>query len=144
MWKQQWGTLFKNGFLGKKVQKDLTFSNTSTAQTLFTVTGDVIVRIIAVCTTNVASAAAGNVEVGISGTTDAILSTTVGTALIAREIWHDNSPDAEIEATSVMKEYIIADGNDIILTPSAQIDSGALSFYCFWTPLNSTGDVVAA
>jgi hypothetical protein len=136
-----WG---ENNFFSVKATKTVTFDNDANPISLFTVTGDVVVKIIAVCTTNVASGAAGNVEVGIAADPDAIIATTVATALDAREIWHDNSPDAEIEAYSTTREYIITDGNDIILTPSAQIDSGVLVFYCDWTPLSTDGAVVAA
>jgi hypothetical protein len=124
--------------------KTLTFSNTSTAQNLFTVTGDVIIKIIAVCTTNVASAAAGAVAVGTAITTSGVIAETTGTDLDAREIWHDSSPDSELEAFSTMREYIVTDGNDITLTPTAQIDSGVVVFYCYWIPLSSDGEVTAA
>jgi len=128
------------------VQKDVTFSNTAAGSpAMFTVTGDVIVKIICVCTTNLTSAAASNIELGISGNTAAIIAQTVATEIDAREIWHDaTTPDSEIEALSVIKEFIITDGNDILLTTSAQMDTGALSFYCYWTPLSSTGAVVAS
>ncbi len=119
-----------------------TFSNTTGTQTLFTVTGDVIVKVIAVCTTNCASAGACNVEVGIAGSTGTIIATTDVTLLADREIWHDATPDSEIEALSVMSETIISDSNNIILTLSAQIDSGAISFYCMWTPLSYDGNVI--
>ena len=132
------------GFGGGKVQKDITFANLAAPASLFTVTGDVIVRIIAVCSTVCASLGGCNAEVGTSGDTDAIISTTDVTLLTAREIWHDATPDSEIEALSTIREYIITDGNDIIITPSAQIDTGAITFFCFWTPLNSTGNVVSA
>lgn len=129
---------------GIRATKTVTFSNTSGTVNLFTVTGDVIIRVVAVCTTNVASGAAGSVSVGIAGATDSILPSTLGTDLDAREIWHDNAPDSEIEALSVLKEYIITDGNDVILTCSAQIDSGVIAFYAFAVPLSSDGAVVAA
>lgn len=132
------------GFGEFLVQKDVTFSSTTGTVNLFTVTGEVIVRIIAVVTTNVASGGGCNGEVGIAGSTAAILATTDITLLAAREIWHDTTPDAEIEALSVMKDFIISDGNDIVLTLSAQADSGALAFHCFWTPLSADGNVVAA
>jgi hypothetical protein len=128
-----------------KTSKTLTFANSSGALNLFTVTGDVAVRITAVCATDLASAAAGSVSVGISGTTDAIMPATTATDLDAREIWHDNAPDSEIEATgSAYRDYVIADGDDIILTCSAQIDSGVLEFVCEWRPLSSGASVIAA
>lgn len=124
--------------------QSLTFDNDANPITLFTVTGHVIIRMIAVCTVDVTSAAVGNIEVGISGATGTIIPTTVSTAVDAFEIWHDNTPDSEIEALSTIKEFIITAGNDIILTPSAQIDSGTINFYLEYTPLSADGAVVAA
>lgn len=124
--------------------KRLTFTNTDSAQTLFTVTGDVILRVFGICKTNLASAAAANVEVGVSGSTSKFIATTVATAIDANEIWHDASPDASIEADSVSVAYIVSNGQDVILTPSAQVDSGVIDFYCQWRPLSSNADVVSA
>ena len=133
------------GIGGNAVTASITFSNTSASSpALFTVTGDVIARIIAVCTTSLTSAAAANVEVGISGSTGTIIATTAATAIDAREIWHDASPDSEIEAISTMRDYIITDGNDILCTLSGQVDTGAITFYCIWTGLSSDGNIVAA
>ena len=126
------------------VTKTMTFSNTTGAQTLFTVTGHVIVRVVSVCTTACASAGACNVEIGTAASTAAITAQTDVTLLAAEEIWHDATPDAEIEAMSVLSDHIITDGNDIILTLSAQVDSGVVAFYCIWTPLSSDANVVAA
>ena len=126
------------------VQKSITYTGAAAgANTLFTVTGDVIVRIIAICTTSITSAAAANLLVGIAADTDAILPTTLATDLDAREIWHDNVPDSEIEALGTIREYIITDGNDIIITDDAITNSGTILFYCMWTPLDGSGLVVA-
>lgn len=114
---------------------------------LFTVTGDVIVRIVPVCTTSLTFDADATIEVGIAASTAAIVAQTDLTVegLAAREIWHDATPDSEIEALSVIKEYIITDGNDIILTVgTANVTGGVIAFYCFWSPLSSDGQVVAA
>jgi len=132
------------GFGANIARKALTFDDTDGAPVLFTVTGDVIVRVVAVVVTSVASAGACNGAVGIAGATTTIIANTDVTLLAAREIWHDAMPDVEIEALSVMKDFIITDGNDIILTLSAQADSGALAVYCMWTPLSADGLVVAA
>lgn len=127
-----------------KPTKTVTFSDSTGTISLFTVTGDVIVQLIAVCTTNVASVAAGSLVVGVSADTDSILPSTVGTDLVAREVWHDSEPTSEIVPLDDMRKYIITDGNDIVMTLSVQIDSGALVFYCYWNPLSSDGRVVAA
>lgn len=124
--------------------KALTFSNDTGTVSLFTVTGDVIVRVIPICKTNVASAAAGNIELGVSADTDAMIAATTGTDIDANEIWNDASPTASIEAESTSRNYIISNGDDIILTLSAQIDSGAITFYCYWAALSADGSVVPA
>jgi hypothetical protein len=122
------------------------FDGNGDPATLFTVTGDVIVKIIAVCTTNIAHAANATIEVGIGGGSEIIATTDLTVeGLAAREIWHDATPDAEIEALSVMKEYIITDGNDITLDCGvANVNTGVIAFYCLWLPLSSDGLVVAA
>lgn len=126
------------------VRKTVTFANTGEDVSLFTVTGDVIVRLVAVCGTNVASA--GSANIGVDAGTVALIADTDCTLLAAGDIWHDNSPDASAEATSVMKEYIIANGVDITLDieNAKQVDSGVVNFYCIWTALSSNGAVVAA
>lgn len=129
---------------GITVLKSITFSATSGAQSLFTVTGDVILRVFAICKTNVASAGGCNIEVGVSGNTAVFVTTTDATLLAANEIWHDATPDATIEADSVSVAYIVSNGQDVILTPSATLDSGAVTFYCQWRVLSDDGNVVAA
>lgn len=129
---------------GKSI-KSVSFSNTAGGTVpIFTVTGTVIVNVVAVCRVSVTSAAAANVELGIVGATAALLVTTVATAIDAGEIWHDAAPDREIELSTVVNESIISDGNDIGLLLSGQVDTGTLDFYCFWAPLSADGLVVPA
>jgi len=133
------------GGLGyQMVRKAVVFNNTVGVVDLFTVTGDVIVRIVGVVKTGCASALGCNASVGIAGAAVNIIALTDITLMAAEEIWHDNTPDSEIENLSVLQERIISDGNDVILTLSAQADSGAITFYCLYTPLSANGLVVAA
>lgn len=113
----------------------ITFLNTTGPVTLFNVSGQVLVRVIAIVQTTCASAAGCNGSVGIAGATGAIIATTDMTLLAADEIWHDAAPDAKIELGSVAAEYIVTGGSDIILTLSAQVDSGEIAFYAIWGPL---------
>jgi len=131
--------------IGKnKIQKDLTFSNDTGTVSLFTVTGDVFVGLIPVITTDVTSALSADISLGVVGNTNAMIVNSLSTGLDARGIWVDQTPDNEIEPLDRIRSYIITDGNDIILTLSAQVDAGAISFYCFWTPLSADGLVEAA
>lgn len=126
------------------VRKTVTFSNTGEDVALFTITGDVIVRLVAVCGTSVESA--GGANIGVDCGSVAIIADTDCTTLEAGDIWHDNSPDASAEATSTMREYIIANGTDIALDieNAKQVDSGVINFYCIWTALSTNGAVAAA
>jgi len=115
--------------------------------TVFTVTGQVIVKIIPVCTTTLTFDADATIELGIAGATAVIVALTDLTVegLAAEEIWHDTTPDAEIEASSVVPEHVITDSNDVILTvATANVLTGVIAFYALWRPLSAGAGVVAA
>lgn len=111
--------------------------------TIFTVTGDVAVFVIGVCKTTLVGAA--TLEVGVTDATAAILAQIANaTTLVENEVWAaDNSPSlAESCAT---RYHFIGGGLDIIGTVgTANITAGEIDFYCFWRPLSSDGNVVAA
>lgn len=124
-----------------KLTQTITFSNDTGTVSVFTVTGDVLIRIIAVITTNLASVAGANIQLGVVGYTDAMIIDTVATTMDAREIWNDSGVSNEIENIDSIRKYIVTDGNNVVLTLDDQIDSGVIVFYCFWTPLSSDGKV---
>ena len=126
------------------VRKEVTFDNATEDVNLFTVTGDIIVKLIAVCKTNLASAAGCNLAVKAGAAT--LIASTAATDIDANEIWHDATPDASVELLTVQKEYIIVNGTDIVLDVETekQVDSGAITFYLIYTPLSVNGDVAAA
>lgn len=127
-------------------EKTLTFNNDGIGQlSLFTVTGSVKVELIAIVKTNVASAAAGTVSVGIATNVDSIIAVTLATDLDAKEIWHDTSPDSEIESLDTIRGYLISDGNDITLDILVgQIDSGVILFKIEWSPIEEGSILVVA
>ncbi len=119
-------------------------SGTGNPATLFTVTGDVTLRVIAVCKTLLAGDTA-TLEVGLSGNTAILIAQSTATDIDANEIWHDATPDATIELDSVSGVSIISNGQDVIQTVgTTDITSGAITYYCFWTPLSTNGSVTAA
>ena len=132
------------GFAANIARKTLVFDDDTVTEAVFTVTGAVIVRIVAEVLVDVESAIGCNGSLGIAGAVNTILATTDITLLEAGEIWHDATPDSDIELLSVMKDLIIVGGADIFLTLDAQADSGSIAFYCLWTPLSADGLVVAA
>ena len=136
---QQVEALGKNSLI-----QDITFANSSGTVSVFTVTGDVLLRIIAVVTTDVVPDTTANIRLGVIGNTDAMMLDTVSTTLDARYIWNDSFASREIEPADSIRSYIISDGNDVVLTLSAQVNSGVIRFYGFWTPLSGDGKVVNA
>lgn len=111
------------------------------ATTLFTVTGDVIVTLFAVCSESLAGASA-TIEAGISGNTAALLAQTTATDIDAGEIWVDTGP-ATVEP--IPGDKILTNGADIIETiGTADITDGTITYYCAWVPLSAGASVVAA
>lgn len=59
------------------------------------------------------------------------------------EIWHDATPDATVEATTVMAENLVTE--DVIFTVAEEaLNGGVLQFYAMWYPLGESSDLVAA
>jgi hypothetical protein len=139
----------------RQVEKEITFvggtadgigdyDGSGNPFSIFTVTGDVEVKVVAIGKTNLVGSSA-TLEVGISGNTAALIAQSSAEAIDAGEIWHDATPDSGIELSSVVTQNIIANGADIIGTVgTANITSGAIRFLCLWRPLSRNGVVVAA
>ena len=116
-------------------------NGTGNPATLYTVTGDVAVRVFATCSTLLAGDTA-TLEVGITGNTAVLLAQTTATDIDAAEVWIDTSPGT---VQALPGQQVLTSGTDIIQTVgTADITSGVLAYYCLWTPLSSDGDVVAA
>jgi len=110
--------------------------------TLFTVTGDVLVKVFAVCSVDLDSDGVATIETGITGNTAGLIALTTATTIDAGEIWKDNSPATIV---SIPSSQILTIGTDIKQKiTDATIKAGTLTFYCLWNPLSADGDVVAA
>lgn len=119
---------------------------TNDPTTLFNVTGDVAVRLYAVCTTTLVGAA--TIEVGLTGNTALLLAQVAdATNIAAQDIWIDNSP-AEVRGvalSSVPGPFLIVNGQDIIETiGTANITAGALYYVCMWRPITPGSSVKSA
>jgi len=118
---------------------------TSDPFTLFNVTGEVLVRIFGVCTTDLAGAA--TLEVGVTGNTALLIPQSTATDIDANDIWFDATP-AEVGGvalSSITGPFVIVNGLDIIETVgTADITSGNIRYVCLWRPLSRDGDVVSA
>ena len=111
--------------------------------TLFTVTGSVLARTFAICTTALESGGASTIEVGVTGATAIIIALTTSADIIANEIWLDASPTVIVDALPA--QLIIPNGLDIKQKiTDATVTAGLLTYYCIWEPLSSGATVVAA
>lgn len=119
------------------------FDGTGNPHTLFTVTGDVIVRVYGVCTTNLAGATA-TLEVGVSGNTAEIIAQSTGTDIDAGDIWVDGTVDDVRAAvfSDVIASVLVTNSSNIIETVgTANMTSGQLYYVCLWRPVTSGSNV---
>lgn len=119
---------------------------TSDPLTLFTVTGDVLVRVFGVCTVDLVSAGGGTLEVGVTGNTAALIAQTTATDIDANDIWNDAAPTVGTDTlANLTGPHIIVNGLDIIETVgTADITAGQIYYVCLWRPLSPDGSVVSA
>lgn len=115
--------------------------------TLFTVTGMVKLKLYCYCSETCVSADSNSIDIGTALSLTGLIASPTGGAddLVATEIWHDATPDKDVELSSVVTERVVV-GN-IIATVGAGasgISDGTLVFVCVWTPQSYGASVVAA
>jgi len=109
---------------------------------LFTVTGEVLVRIHGVTTT--ATARAGGAVTLKVGTTDDDDSCVPSMTDARMDVSHViGAVDQEAESGTA-NGWVLVSNATIVLTLDNAFDSGAITFFCEWKPLSSDGAVVAA
>lgn len=116
------------------------FDGAGNPVTLFNVTGDVLVNVFAICTTDLAGASA-TVEIGTASSTAALCSQKTATDVNEHMAWHDNVLAVGGQVAGHMHPV----DEDIILTVgTANITAGVLKIYVEFRPLSADGDVRAA
>lgn len=110
---------------------------------LFTVSGGpVLMRVFGICTADLVGASA-TLEVGTALSTAGLIAQTTATNIDNNEIWHDSTPDASVELSTVATQKIV--NQSVIATVgTANITAGSITFYCAWFPLTNDAKVVAA
>jgi len=126
------------------IRKQITLSLAAVpvTETLFTVTGEVEVIVMGYIDTAVTSGGALTLEVGVAGATAGLIAQTAVAALAIDLLWVDATP-----AVLVVKPatQVIANGADIIHTIAAvACTAGVITYYCWWRPLSTDGEVVPA
>ena len=135
---------FGSGYLVTKTYANLTGYDSVDA---FTVTGDVMVQIVGVVGGAITCTGGATVlNVGTTEAPTAILpAATIDNAQFANtDIWIDATPTVDCEKMANNDWFIVSHANIILFRDVDDITGGALTLYCFWRPLSSDGNVVAA
>ncbi len=132
--------------------KTITFDGTvnlgqaASNTTLFTVTGEVLVKAIAgFCTTPLTEGApTATLSLGVTGAVALFIPATDSVQIDADEFWIDTSPDGNgIALPAGLKDILITD--DILIAAAVQdTDGGVLRVDCQWTPMSANGLLVPA
>ncbi len=144
--KESYRTITKEiTFVGGTANATGDYDGTGNPFAIFTVVGNVKVKVYAICTTTLVGGSS-TLEIGTATATAAIIAQTTGTDIDVSELWHDASPDTNVEASSVVAEKIIVTGaansGDIIGTvATANITAGVIKFICEWVPIDGQGNV---
>jgi hypothetical protein len=113
------------------------------AQTLFTVTGLVRMRIYARCLTTLTSGGTPAMSIGTALKTAGIIAATDPTTIAANELWNDATSDSSVEPDTAVITNAVSQ-NVIQTIATATVTAGVMEFYCVWQPLSPDGTVVAA
>src|SRR4030043_816840 len=118
---------------------------------LFTVTGLIYCKLIAVCKTLLDSDGAATISIGTADSATLFMPAETATQIDAEQIWFNDAGNAtygiigaESAAAGNLPEYAL-NGNDIILTVAgaANVTAGVLDFYLLWQPISDDASVVA-
>ena len=111
---------------------------------LFTITGDVIVRVFGFCTVSLVGANA-TLKVGVAGNLAELITQSTGTDIDVNDIWLDATVD-DVSADvfgDVKADTLIMGGADIIETvATADITAGNIRYVCLWRPVTIGSKVV--
>jgi len=137
-------------FAGGTLNDPGDFDGTGNPFNIFTVTGVVKIRFLALCTVSLAGATA-TLKVGTAKLDTGLIALTTATNIAINEIWHDATPDSSVElmyesaiATNTLLFPTVVAQNIIGTVGTANITSGAIKFICLWTPVSVDGNVMPA
>lgn len=110
---------------------------------LFTVTGDIMCKLIAKCSVDLAGATA-TIEAGVTGNTAFLHGQETATNIDNGDVVTSDA-GTKVGGGLALNEYFVSGGLDIFATvATADITAGALSYLLLWRPVSDDGAVVAA
>lgn len=138
-----------NQYVARKIE--VVPQDASALTTLFTITGTVLLRLVAVCVE--APTSSGAITLAAKGYTGSSAGSAVLTALgdakllVINTIWTDDTlanHKAVASTDPITGGFLFGNGTTIKLVPTGTFTAGKISFFCIWTPLSADGCVAAA
>ena len=118
--------------------------NTVAQHRVLTVTGSVRALILPRITGSLTSGGALTNQIGITGSTAAFVGATAVAAMTLNNVWLSTTPAAQFAFTSLIDRIVAASQNIGYEILVAAATAGTIVWECYWEPLSSTGNVVAA
>ena len=118
---------------------------TNDPYTIFTATGDVIIKAIwGICNTTLVSATA-QISVGVVGNTAALLALEEVDEILDGGVYVSATQAVGVAAIANTGMFAINDGLDIIeSTETADVTGGQLDYYCIWAPAEDGASIISA
>ncbi len=138
----QWQSLETEVEFSDGTNENGDYDGTGNPSTLLSITGVVELAIIAVCTEDFAGASA-TIELGTETNTAGIIAQATATDIDENDIWHDGTPDATVEESTVITRKIVNEDVEFKVG-TADISAGTLKLMIFWNPISSDGKVELA
>lgn len=130
-------------FAGATTNDPGDLTGTGNPATLFTITGAVRLKLLAICRADLTSAGGGTLAVGTTAVPAGLIPVTTATTIDLNDIWFDATPTTTLEPTTVLTDNIVT-ANVIQTVATADITAGEIDYYAMWYPLSDDGNVVAA
>jgi hypothetical protein len=116
---------------------------------LFTISGDVRVKLLAVCNTLLAGGGGGaQVTLGFNGALTNLIGQTTATGIDAGEQWTSstiaNNLPVNTLAAGIFDRVVTGYTAIKLAITSASGSTGVINFYCWWEPISTGATVVAS
>ena len=136
--------LFKCGGKGGGVTTKMIAYDGSVSYAAFTVTGLVWVNVVGIVNLPLSNHG-DTTSVGTASGVGGLIVATAGTAMqTGGQVWINNTPSKFMAVSALVDQgALIGGGDDIVVLGTANLATGTVTLYCFWTPISSDGQVTA-
>lgn len=109
---------------------------------IFTVTGQVLLHIMAPLATVTLAGATATLALGVTGNTALLIGATTATTITSGLLWTSTTPATGGAAAPAALTNVIVAANVVGTVATAAITAGAIRFDGLWLPLSADGNIV--